>query len=327
VEKVKKPSFKIVWNSKDVTKEITHITKSVVYEDALEEESDTIEIICENSDRRWLYSWYPQKGDFLEVWIGYEGEQVKVGKFELDEFSFEGGADGEEISIRGIATVFKKALRQKNTKAWENTTLNTIVREIAKKHGLKARIEAKDIQIERVDQRLEGDWEFLKRLAKEYAKVVKIEGDKLVWTDKGNLRESFVISLTEEEILSYTFTSRKHSVYKGIILHYYDKKKKKLLTYKEDWEGHNTSADYLKVIKRFESLEQAKAYAKSMKEKYAGGELEGRLTVTGNPLLLAGNKLRLKDFGKLSGEWLIKKSIHRLDKEGGYVTEVEIKKI
>lgn len=44
----------------------------------------------------------------------------------------------------------------------------------------------------------------------------------------------------------------------------------------------------------------------------------------GNPRLSAGNKITLQGFGKLSGDWLIKAARNSLDRQSGYVTELEI---
>ncbi len=328
MEKVKTPSFRIVWNGKDITEDITHLTKSVVYEDALEDESDSVEVVCENSDLRWLGSWYPQKGDRIELWIGYKDEQIRIGEFEVDEFEFTGSATGgDEIRIRGIATQLNKPLREKKTRGWENTTLNTIVVSIAKEHGLTPIVEAEDTKIKRIDQRQEGDWHFLKRLAEKYGKVVKIQGQNLYWGEKEKLYQGKPkLTLTREDIISYSFKDKQHSVYRGIKLKYFDKKEKRLKTYTERWPAENPSADWLVVNKDFFSLEEVKAYARSMKLKYVKAEKHGSFIVVGNPLLLASVKFKLEGFLKLDGEWIVERSTHRVGRQEGYTTEIEAKK-
>ena len=328
MEKVKVPSFRVIWNGKDITQDITPLVKRVVYEDAWEEESDSVEILCENSDGRWLYSWYPEKGDKIELYFGYEEEKVKAGTFEVDEFEFSGSISGEEIRIKGLATVLFKPLREKKTRAWENTSLNQIVSKIAKEHSLNLIIDSEDLEVKRIDQRNEGDWEFLKRLAKDYGKVVKIDGSTLAWIDKERLsRRTPVYTLTREEIISYTFSDKKHKIYKGIICRYWDAKKKKLFTYREDWKEGKPSSDYLKVQRKFDSLEEAKRYAKGMRLLYSNSEKTGRIEAVGNPLLIAGQVIEIKGFGLLDGNWLIEKSRHSIDFSSGYTTEIGVRKI
>ncbi|MGT1528106.1 phage protein D, partial [Salmonella enterica subsp. enterica serovar Enteritidis] len=48
------------------------------------------------------------------------------------------------------------------------------------------------------------------------------------------------------------------------------------------------------------------------------------LSLMGCPQLTAGNKIELSDFGVLSGQWLIDKSMHKLTRSGGYTTEIDI---
>lgn len=49
-----------------------------------------------------------------------------------------------------------------------------------------------------------------------------------------------------------------------------------------------------------------------------------QLSLMGCPQLTAGNKIELSDFGVLSGQWLIDKSMHKLTRSGGYTTEIDI---
>jgi hypothetical protein len=48
--------------------------------------------------------------------------------------------------------------------------------------------------------------------------------------------------------------------------------------------------------------------------------------VYGNPILVAGNNVELTGFGELSGKWHIKKSTHRIDRSGGYTTDLDLEK-
>jgi hypothetical protein len=49
--------------------------------------------------------------------------------------------------------------------------------------------------------------------------------------------------------------------------------------------------------------------------------------VPGNPKLVAGTTFELADCGKLSGKYLVESARHRLDRGGGYVTELEVKRV
>ena len=55
-------------------------------------------------------------------------------------------------------------------------------------------------------------------------------------------------------------------------------------------------------------------------------KLTGSFSTDGNPLLVAGVNVDLQGFGAFSGKWTIKQSTHSISREGGYVTDVEIRK-
>lgn len=57
------------------------------------------------------------------------------------------------------------------------------------------------------------------------------------------------------------------------------------------------------------------------------GRTAGSLTLPGNPKLVAGVTFDLTDCGKLSGKYLIESARHRLDRGGGYTTELEVKRV
>ncbi|MCM2545447.1 hypothetical protein [Burkholderia glumae] len=48
--------------------------------------------------------------------------------------------------------------------------------------------------------------------------------------------------------------------------------------------------------------------------------------MVGNTKLAAGTSIELLELGKLSGKYLIESARHRLDRGGGYQTEVELKR-
>ena len=45
------------------------------------------------------------------------------------------------------------------------------------------------------------------------------------------------------------------------------------------------------------------------------------------PGLVAGINVELAGFGQLSGTWQVAKSVHRIDRSGGYVTELELRRV
>ncbi|EBY2574553.1 hypothetical protein EUQ69_05250 [Salmonella enterica subsp. enterica serovar Newport] len=68
----------------------------------------------------------------------------------------------------------------------------------------------------------------------------------------------------------------------------------------------------------------AQAKANAALDSHNEYQQTGTLSMMGCPQLTAGNKIELSDFGVLSGQWLIDKSMHKLTRSGGYTTEIDI---
>ena len=174
------PTFKLEYNKKDITKDISKYVLSINYTDFEHGQSDEIEIVFEDSEKLWQSAWIPSKGDSLRLYIGYIGEKLlNCGLFEIDEIEFQTPPD--TLTVKAIATGITKSLRQKNSVAYENKSLKQIANEIAKKHNFSLVGEIEDIRVERITQNQTRDLKFLKTLAEQYGYIFKITDNQLVF--------------------------------------------------------------------------------------------------------------------------------------------------
>ncbi|ECK5020304.1 phage protein D, partial [Salmonella enterica] len=122
---VPQPAYRLVYNQKDITHDVSVYVTSVTYTDKLSGESDEIQVDLEDSEGRWRDAWYPGKGDTLTLYMGCVGENLReCGTFSVDEIELSGPPDN--VSLRGLATSVTAALRTKNSQGFENTTLAAI---------------------------------------------------------------------------------------------------------------------------------------------------------------------------------------------------------
>lgn len=324
--KVRRPVFFIEYEQKDITAYITPFVLSVTYTDYDHGKSDDIDIKLEDMDSLWKSSWYPQKGDLITLKIGYEEEGLlPCGGFEIDEIELLGPPD--VVHIKGLGTNIKKALRQQNTKAYENKTLRQIATEIAQKHGFKIVGEIKDIKVKRITQKQERDIAFLKRIAEDYGYVFKITDNKLVFYEIEALKKAdTVFVIDRKDMISFNFRDITHELYKACSVSYHDPKTKKLITYEVKAEGI-TKGDVLKLNERCESKEQAILKAKAALAAKNGLQTVGVVTVIGNPKLVAGSNIEITGLYLLNGKYHIVSSRHTIDRSAGYKTELEVKRV
>ncbi len=331
MEKIKIPVWDMLWNGKNITDYLTPYVLSVSYEDVYHGESDAIEITIENRDLRWLQSWYPEKGDTVVLNIGYKDEpHLPCGEFEIDEIEATGSrTGGDTVHLRGIAAPFKKSIREKRTVAYENVTLSKIVKLIAERNGMNVIVELdSDPAFKRIDQKQKADLTFLRELAEKYNASVKVQGNTVYFISNDRLKERKpALTIERKDVISYSLRDKTHNIYKGVIITYHDPKTKKLLKYREDWTGYKAGADYLKINEKVESLEEARIRARAERHKYDSKEKTGRITMPGNPQVMAGLVVALKGFGLMDGNWLIERTRHTISRTGGWVTELEVRRV
>lgn len=322
---VPQPQFKLTYDQKDVTTELAPFILAISYTDVLEGESDELEVNIEDKDHRWKNGWFPGKGDKLSLEIGYAGEGLStIGGFEIDEIEFNGTPD--TISIRALAAGVKEALRTSNTKAFEGKTLKTIAEELAELAGL-ALVGSGDNtgrSYQRVTQNKETDLAFLNRLGKAEGIVFSIKDGKLVWHDQGKLDEANTVTIVKRtDMGSFTFRCKTATTYKACQVSYHDPKTKAMKTHTEKAEGV-PSGDTLKLIERCETLDQAIAKARAALRGANGKQVEGSVTVYGNPKLRAGCNIEVEGLGLLDGSYQILKARHSMERGRGYTTDLEL---
>jgi len=325
---IKQPEFLIEYNKKDITAFLSTSVISLTYTDNEHGKSDDLSIQLEDSKTLWKNGWYPTKGDTLTIQAGYKGEQLyPFGSFQIDEIKFSGPPD--VVDIKAVSTPITSALRQHNSKAYENKTLIDIAQEIGKTHGFTIIGTQGFVRVERVTQYQERDLAFLKRIAAQYGYIFKIVDNKLAFYKVEDLeaRDSVYV-LNRQNIISYDFTDSSTEQYKAVQIDYFSSKKKKVISasvQNEHMKGKK--ADILKLNVRAESPAQAKAIAKSALKQSHDYQTKGNIKLPGYPVLRSGNCVDVTGFGKLDGKYRIVMSTHSIDRTQGYQTDLAIKKV
>lgn len=328
------PKFKIRYEGKDITTDLTPYLIAVDYTDKARGESDEIQITLEDTEGLWRNEWWPTKGDKLNLDFGYDGALTDAGTFTVDEIEVSGPPD--TVNIRGVASWITTAMRTRESKAYEGQTLKQIAETVAKKNGLTLVGQILTLRIARSTQNQETDLAYLKRLADEFGYQFSIKGDKLVFVSIFDIEKGLpVVELSRTDLMSYSLRDKALATYKKAVVKYHDSKEKKVVEATvsdvENGGGEKfneaTAADTLEIRTKAENKEQAELKAKVALYRSRSNQVEGTLTVPGNPFLVAGNNFELTDMGQLSGKYQIIESRHSISKGGGYVTSLNIKRV
>lgn len=334
METLKKPRFKIDYEGKDVTNDISKYLLSVSYTDNEANESDEISFTVEDKDGLWKGDWFPKKGDKVKLAIGYDSELLDCGNFTVDEIEMSGPPD--IVSIRGLAAGINSPLRTKNSRAYEGQTLRQIAQAVADKYGYS--IVSTDgsssildnVRIERVTQNRETDLEFLKRLGGDYGIVFSVRDTSLIFTSIYDMEKgSPVVDIDRTDLIRYSVKDKAVKTYKKARVRHKDTKTNSVVTtfYEEKKnDSGNASEDTLEIHSRVENMKQGEEKAKAHLHKANTQGQEGSFTLPGNPLLVAGNNFTLTGMGGLSGKWHISRSVHN-SSSSGYTTDIEAKRV
>ena len=339
MEAIKKPQFQVLYNSKDISKDISKSLISVTYSDAEEGETDEVQIELEDTDGLWRDSWYPQKKDSIELSIGYDGVLMYCGKFVIDEVALRGAPD--TVTLRGLAAAISSPLRSKNSTAHESQTLKQIAEKIATKNGLTVSGEIGNIAIARVTQNRETDLAFLARVAKEYGYLFSIRDKNLIFTSIYNIEKGQpVLDIDRTDLISYSVTDKSVKTFKAATVKYREPKTNKVVsaTVKagDPLEGGDgvvggatstTADDEMLITAKAENEQQARLKAQAALHRANTTGQDGNFTLYGEPLFVAGNNFLLTGMGALSGRWHISKSTHTISRSGGYVTSMDAKRL
>lgn len=320
---MKKPIFKIEYNQKDITKDVSNQVLSIAYTDYEHGQSDEIVIVFEDTDKLWQTSWIPSKGDNLRLYLGYENEKLlNCGLFEIDEIEF--SAPPDILTVKAIATGITKSLRQNNSVAYENKSLRQIALEISRKHNLNLVGEIDDIQLERITQNQEKDLSFLKKIAEQYGYIFKIaDGNLVFYKTEKLINTNATHILYKNEFSSINLSAKTSQNYKAVSVNYHNPKTGKKITVQVK-NPSCVNGDTLKITERCENKQQALIKANAALER-GSNKIEGSLYSIGTPNLIAGINIELKDLGYFSGKYHITQVHHFIDRSSGYTTNLEVK--
>lgn len=332
-EQVPEARFVLTYQQRNITQDISEHLVSLSYSDYLSDEADSLEVELEDAEGKWLGAWYPGHGDTLSLSIGWNGQGLRtLGRFEIDEIEL--NSPPSTVSIRALGAGIQTALRTTEHRAYENTTLNAVAKQIATRQGLELIGAIEPITLDRLTQQ-ESDLTFLRNLAGEYGYAFKVTGKRLVFHAISELAKGVpVASLVLKDLSSVRLRDQITVVPKAVEVRHKDPIKKRLITYKiingetvavpSSSSQTTTSADTQKQRKRSASADVAKARAKADLAKSNRERTSGSWSCMGRPNLVSGNIVVLVAAGKLGGNYLITAAHHRFTRSGGYTVDQQV---
>lgn len=329
-QRVYQPLFTLIYEQKDITHAITPYLIELSYRDFLDGQADEVEVSLEDTDGAWLYDWYPDAGDGIELSLADEmGQMLPMGRFEITEIEYR--YPPSVISIKALSAGPSKARRTNQPKPYTKTTLAAIIREVAGRLNLSITGQIRDVKIDSVTQYQERDMEFLARLAATFGHSFKMVNETLVFYDNQALGDRDAVArIDKTAVIEMSFKDLIKDVPNEVTVSSHNTKNNTTKTAKKTvkpkrGKGKKATTDTLKITAPNNATQdEVNAMADAHAKKSEDEQIAAEISLTGNPLLVAGQVVMLEQMGKFSGKYLIKEAKHELS-VSGYTTDIELR--
>lgn len=297
-------------------------------------EADRLEILLDDSDGKLAI---PPTNRLITLQLGWkQGSDVKPGlvdkgRFTADEPVWFGPPDQVSISARSADLTGK--FRTRREKSHNDTTLGAVVEKIAAANGLEARVapELATIPVPILTQHHQSDMAFLRRLGREHDAVATVKDRKLILSPIGKGETATgkplpSITLTKASGDSYRYTEIDRSSAAGVEARWHDIDAGERKTVMAGGGGESGGTPK-RLRKVYHSEAEAKAAAKAEAGRMKRGAAEFSMTLAhGDAALAPETSVKLSGFKPQADarEWIVAEVTHRLDKSGGFVTDVKL---
>ena len=322
-------TYKIIYDNRNITKDISDHLISLSYTDKLQGESDELSLELEDRDALWQNAWYPQKGAVIYAEIIDAGVLLKCGNFTIDEIQMSGSkSSGDTVSISAMAAGITKKIRTKKNTAHENKTLRQLAKSVADVHALTVQGNIPDIRFNRISQNHESDLSFLNRISNQYGIIFSIRDKLLIFQQEKELQgKAAVLSLDKTEIIDYSFTDKATETFKKAKVKYHNSSTAETVDYTAEDNTDGLGEDEFSIKQKAENKQQAELMATGQLNKKNKSEKTVSVTCPGNVLILSGSNVEMTGYGVFSGVYQVTESSHNIDNSGGYTTSFEGKRV
>lgn len=338
-EQARRASASLKFNGQDVQIQLNDKFESITYKDVASGESDSVELIVENKDQKWMRAWKPVFGDTISGTMDFyhwynaktPKQTISLGNLVVDSLQFKGSDSTAKIGA--LAVPYNSGWRLTvRTKTWEKVTLEQIGQQIASRYGLQFVYDAPTISIASVEQSQETDSAFLYKTAKDYSISMKVFQGKIILYDRGRWEakaaQATIDAADFENDGAWTLDDTIQGIYTGGRASYKAGKKNEELSIYVGFVGENDAhARNLKITETCDSKEDAgrKVAAKVNDANAEATVISG--SIYPNPALVSGLTVNVTGFGpKYNGKYFIDKMTMTITGSGGTTQDITMHK-
>ena len=268
----------------------------------------------------------PTRGVSLDVSMGYQTYQAKMGSFIVNNVSLNGSSGGRSLTVSATPAL----MMRETSLTWSDTTIGKIVEAIAKKNKLSASVSPsfKLKTIEVINQLDESDMAFLTRLAARYNAVCKPMAGNLLFMEKGKGTSAtglfmLPIEIKSHDVLQWSTQLNERQDYGKVVAYWPD------LVNAEYGEvffpagAPKADTNVYRLPHPFNTETEAKEAAEAKYDEVNRRDQTLSLTTIGHPDITAEGKIKVSKLrSDVDGDYIVKSATHSFS-SGGYQTTIQ----
>lgn len=319
--------YRLTLNGRDISRLFAPSLISLTLHESRSEQPDMLDIVLDDSKGSFDI---PNRGADIKLSIGWVGQPLtSKGSFTVDEVEHSGAPD--ILTIRAKSASMTNAMHERREQSWHGVTIADIVKAIASRHSLTAKVEAVigAILISHIDQTHESDMSFLTRLAKRYDAVMNVKDLNLLFMAIGSGKTVSgkalsLLSLTRRDGDQHRYHVAERESYQAVRAHYHSnaKGKRKSVIVGGD---NNRNVKVLPEDYATEAEARAAAEAELARVKRSQATLSYTLAL-GRAELFPEQPVTVSGFKPVIDEtpWLVKEATHTITGDAGFTTQLEL---
>lgn len=324
------PDWRVTIDGKDMSDRLRPRLVSLSISEKRGDEADQLDIVLNDTDGMLGI---PKEGAVLQVQLGWkQGRDVTTGLFDKGSFKVDDVAHSgppDQITIKARAADFTSQIRNRHQQSWKNTTLGAVLKDIAGRNGLtlKAAADLASIALPSISQSRESDIAFLRRLGGEHDAVATIKDKHLIFARKGagtttGGRPLPTLTIRRTDGDRHNWQRQQRDGQEGVTASWHDKKEAKRQTITV---GKADGAKKLRKVHADEASAKRAATAERDRLKRAPETLDMKLAL-GRADAIPEARVKVSGYKDQidAATWLIAEVTHRLDKAGGFTTDLKM---
>lgn len=277
----------------------------------------------------------PRPGVIIAVSLGWKDlgtsnppRMIDKGRFKVDQLTHAGTPD--TLTIRARSADLTRAFRQRRTQSWSQTTLGTILNDLATRNGLQLKCadDKSAVEIAHLAQSNESDAALIARLGRMNDAVATVKAGALIFMACGAGESPGgeplgLATITRRDGDRHTWESAERGSYSGVVAEWHDRaggQRKKVVV------GDEENAK--KLARTYASEASARRAADAEYKRLERGAAKFSLTLAhGRPDIFPEKTVSVTGFKPVidAANWLVDEARHTLNSAGlGTTLQMEL---